>query len=203
MSDELPIALSDTSKVDFQRLLEVLCPLSFKPKPITSVEIWHSVLKLSTKWRLLDIRSHAIETMNQLNLSHSEMLRYGRDYKVSNWMVKGYLGFVMQGAQLSECDAKDIMHGLSLDEGVRQLMQVVALHETNKLPDPRGWRCLNCEYAEMQCIDCVPTRTRRKGLHSWRPPANVKAVVDEGMVRRTFKVEVAEIVAYEQSFNRE
>ncbi len=172
---------------------------SFKPKPITSVEIWHSVLKLSTKWRLLDIRSHAIETMNQLNLSHQEMLRYGRDYKVSNWVVKGCLGFVIQGAQLSECDAKDIMHGLSLDEGVRQLMQVVALHETNKLSDPRRWICPNCKYGEVQCTDCVPMS--RRDLYSGRSP--VKAVVDEGMVRTTFEVEVAEVVAYEKCFNRE
>lgn len=197
MSDESPIALSDTSKVDFQRLLEVLCPLSFKPKPITSVEIWHSVLKLSTKWRLLDVRSYAIETMNQLNLSHQEMLRYGRAYKVSNWVVKGWLGFVIKGAPLSECDAKDIMHGLSLYEGVRQLMQVVALHEQNRLSDPRLWRCPTCKHGEVQCTDCVPMS--RKDRLSWRS----RGVVDEGMVRTFFKVEVAEIVADEKCFNRE
>ncbi|KAJ8697068.1 hypothetical protein PTI98_006876 [Pleurotus ostreatus] len=194
MSDESPIALSDTSKVDFQRLLEVLCPLSFKPKPITSVEIWHSVLKLSTKWRLLDVRSYAIETMNQLGLSHQNMLRYGRDYKVSNWVIKGCLGFAIQEAPLSECDAKDIMQGLSLDEGVRQLMRVVGLHEKNKLSNTRGWNCPVCVFGEVRCMNCSRYSSRN---------SPVKTVVDEGTVRMNFKVEVAEIVADEKCFNRE
>lgn len=171
----------------------VLVYRSFRPKPITSVEIWHSVLKLSTKWRLLDVRSYAIETMNQLNLSHQEMLRYGRDYKVSNWVIKGCLGFVLQEAPLSECDAKDIMHRLSLDEGLRQLMRVVDLHEKNKI-SPRSWNCPTCLYGEVRCNQC----------HQSSRNSRVKAVVvDERMVRTTFEVEVAEIVADEKCFNRE
>ncbi|KAF9494217.1 hypothetical protein BDN71DRAFT_1507930 [Pleurotus eryngii] len=200
MSDEFPIALPDTSKVDFQRLLEVLCPLftdvlafsNFRSKPITSIEIWHSVLKLSTKWRLLDVRSYAIETIDRLSLSHREMLRYGRDYKVSNWVVKGCLGFVIQEAPLSECDAKDIMHGLSLDEGVRQLMQVVGLHEKHKLSNTRGWNCPACQYGEVRCNNCARYSSRNSA---------VKTVVDEGTVRTNFNVEVAEIVADEKCFD--
>ncbi|KAF7428837.1 hypothetical protein PC9H_008069 [Pleurotus ostreatus] len=194
-SDEHPIILPDTSKRDFERLLEVLCPLSFKPKAIASTEVWESVLKLSTKWRLLDVRSYAIETMNTLNLSHGEMVRYGRDYRVSNWLIKGYLGFATRESPLDEGDVNDVFHGVSLNGGIHRLVRIATLRErkeafgTSTTPDGT---CPSCNYGHIRCDYCGSATDHPK-----------KTMVDEGMIRTSFQVEVDEIVIDERCFNHE
>ncbi|KAG9221270.1 hypothetical protein CCMSSC00406_0008895 [Pleurotus cornucopiae] len=194
-SDEHPIILPDTSKGDFERLLEVLCPLNFKPKAIASTEVWESVLKLSTKWRLLDVRRYAIETMNTLNLSHGEMVRYGRDYRVSNWLIKGYLGFATRESPLDEGDVNDVFHGVSLNGGIHRLVRIATLRErkeafgTSTAPDGT---CPSCNYGHIRCDYCGSATDHPK-----------KTMVDEGMIRTSFQVEVDEIVIDEKCFYHE
>ncbi|KAF4600018.1 hypothetical protein EYR40_007124 [Pleurotus pulmonarius] len=132
MSDENPIILPDTSKVDFQHLLQVICPLSFEPEPITSVDVWISVLKLSTKWGLLRVRTLAIKTMNTFGLSNGDLIRFGREHKVSDWLVRGYFGFATQDGPLSLADVKDVIRGLEIDEGLDQIVKLAGLREKDR-----------------------------------------------------------------------
>ncbi|KAG5219780.1 hypothetical protein IMY05_C4767000200 [Salix suchowensis] len=90
MSDEFPIALSDTSKYSSDgtilvhyRFTDVLAFSNFRSKPITSV-------RFGTRAEAID----KVETLGCPKLRHrddgptkpfpSEMLRYGRDYKLVN-----------------------------------------------------------------------------------------------------------------------
>ncbi|KDQ28300.1 hypothetical protein PLEOSDRAFT_1089661 [Pleurotus ostreatus PC15] len=129
MSDENPIVLPDTSKVDFERLLDVICVLDVNSHPITSAEVWLSALVLSTKWRLLDVRKVAIETLSGLKLTPAQLVRYGRECKVAEWLVKGYHAFATQDQPLSRSNAQDISHGLSIDDGFDDVLKLAGLRE--------------------------------------------------------------------------
>ncbi|KAF8627642.1 hypothetical protein AX15_004336 [Amanita polypyramis BW_CC] len=54
--DEHPFVLREISATDFERLLWVLYPLNDTKKRPTTVEEWLSILKLSTKFQIDDIR---------------------------------------------------------------------------------------------------------------------------------------------------
>ncbi|KAL4259016.1 BTB domain-containing protein [Pleurotus pulmonarius] len=129
MSDENPIVLPDTSKVDFERLLDVICVLDVKSHPITSAEVWLSALMLATKWRLLNVRKVAIETLDRMKLPPAQLVQYGRECKVAEWLVKGYYTFSNQEQSLSRSDAQDISRGLSIDDGFDDVLKLAGLRE--------------------------------------------------------------------------
>lgn len=164
---------------------------NFKPKPITSTEVWESALKLSTKWRLLDVRNYAIETMSTLNLSHAEMVRYGREYKVSDWLIKGYLGFATRESPLDEGDVNDLLHGLSLDGGIHQLVRIATLRERKDSSFGTNTKCPSCGYG---CIKCDYCRTPVADLYK-------KTMADEGVIRVSFQDEVDLIATDEKCFD--
>ncbi|KAF4563164.1 hypothetical protein EYR36_003603 [Pleurotus pulmonarius] len=105
MSDENPIVLPDTSKVDFERLLDVICVL------------------------LLNVRKVAIETLDRMKLPPAQLVQYGRECKVAEWLVKGYYTFSNQEQSLSRSDAQDISRGLSIDDGFDDVLKLAGLRE--------------------------------------------------------------------------
>ncbi|KAJ6530033.1 hypothetical protein DFH09DRAFT_1184426 [Mycena vulgaris] len=95
-SDQNPFELKGISLVDFQRLLEVLYPLT-NSLPSLPKEHWISVLKLSTMWRLLDIRSLAIQALADHQVDTMERIVLARTYHVSSWLRAGYNSLAKKG----------------------------------------------------------------------------------------------------------
>ncbi|KAJ7593790.1 hypothetical protein C8J56DRAFT_925171 [Mycena floridula] len=95
-TDANPIRLdSGVTKVDFARLLDVMYPITvpIQYDTISKAE-WISVLKLSDKFQLLTIRQLAVETLTEsstVKLSSAEMIRFGRQFSIGDWVIKGYM----------------------------------------------------------------------------------------------------------------
>lgn len=217
MSDENPIILPDTSKVDFQRLLQVICPLDFEPEPITSVDVWISVLKLSTKWGLLRVRTLAIKTMNTLDLRNGDLIRIGREHKVSDWLVKGYFGFATQDDPLSLTDVKDVIRGQEIDEGLDQIVKLAGLREKNRGEKPSSYNDFKGEEdwgAKPTLGDPLSTikpTVRMKGKAAnvgsgfgfGAPRAKGIGGLNMDSIRTMFKSEVDEVVMFEKYLRTE
>ncbi|KZP27539.1 hypothetical protein FIBSPDRAFT_928062 [Athelia psychrophila] len=107
-SDNLPIVLESIKKVDFERLLMAMFPepsLSrYIPQPINmTVREWTSVLKLSTLWRFGELRHEAIEELTKLLVdSPAEQVALGREYRVEDWMRKGYTMLLQRESALTQ-----------------------------------------------------------------------------------------------------
>ncbi|KAJ7169151.1 hypothetical protein C8R43DRAFT_876246, partial [Mycena crocata] len=84
--DSNPLKLEGINKLDFQRLLKVLYPLTAIPQaPELSKDEWMSVLKLSTLWHFLEVRKLAIQQLDlHAQSPHCiERILLGRRYDVS------------------------------------------------------------------------------------------------------------------------
>ncbi|KAJ7699018.1 hypothetical protein B0H17DRAFT_1196605 [Mycena rosella] len=102
-TEENPLKLEGISRVDFQRLLEVLYPLDrpllcrTNPLPSLSMEHWISVLKLATMWRLLETRDLAITQLGSRVEDGMESIMLARAYHVSPWLRNGYFALAQKG----------------------------------------------------------------------------------------------------------
>ncbi|KAK0195927.1 hypothetical protein F5146DRAFT_894508, partial [Armillaria mellea] len=99
-SDEHPFVLQGITAEEFRSLLNVML---LPEPPLLKKEAWIAALKLSNMWRLLKVRDIAIRQLNSGNdkLSHIEKIVWGREYKVSDWVAKGYVGLIDRGEVLS------------------------------------------------------------------------------------------------------
>ncbi|KAL4259010.1 BTB domain-containing protein [Pleurotus pulmonarius] len=185
-SDEDPIVLPDTSKVDFERLLEVICDLDLKRQKIKSKHVWISALKLSTKWRLLDVRRMAIEVLSEMKFTPGQFIQYGRDYKVAQWLVQGYHGFARQESPLGPLESQEVTYGLSAAEGLDCILKLAALRENGLTRTPR------------------PSSTP-SGKSSAAQPSEVTVktiTVKMETIRAVFKHEVDELSTFEKGIDR-
>ncbi|KAJ3976510.1 hypothetical protein EV361DRAFT_945157 [Lentinula raphanica] len=68
LTRENPIILNGISWNDFRQLLRVLCfPRNFKSEPeVLSFPQWEAVLRLSKKWGMNEVKTHAISTVEKL-----------------------------------------------------------------------------------------------------------------------------------------
>ncbi|KAJ8083592.1 hypothetical protein PM082_009467 [Marasmius tenuissimus] len=91
-SPESPIILEQTSKIDFERFLDVLYPpvespdREESPDPDTVAQTWLSVLKLSSLWNFIQIRRMAIErlsTVSTTSFNAIDRIVRGREYGVA------------------------------------------------------------------------------------------------------------------------
>ena len=73
--------------------------------PLTRSE-WESVLRLSTIWELLDIRTRAIKELSMLNMSAVDKILLGRECSVTEWVVNGYLVMAKASFSIDEEDAR-------------------------------------------------------------------------------------------------
>ncbi|KAJ3507093.1 hypothetical protein NLJ89_g6498 [Agrocybe chaxingu] len=67
---------------------------------------WFSVLKLSSFWYFLKFRNMAIAELERPEvLTPTEKVTWGRDVKISSWVVKGYQEIAQRSATISKDDA--------------------------------------------------------------------------------------------------
>ncbi|KAJ7593787.1 hypothetical protein C8J56DRAFT_1160558 [Mycena floridula] len=114
-SDDHPIKLdADVTKVDFSRLLDVMYPITVPSQPQydeMSKDEWISVLKLSDKFQLLEIRELAIKRLTEssnIRPSSIEMIQYGRQFSVGDWLIRGYRDLIRRPASMAFEDAEMI-----------------------------------------------------------------------------------------------
>ncbi|KAK1223754.1 hypothetical protein PQX77_013372 [Marasmius sp. AFHP31] len=98
LSPEIPIVLEQTSKIDFERFLNVLYPpvenpdREETPDSDTVAQTWLSVLKLSSLWNFIQIRRMAIErlsTVSTISFNAIDRIVRGREYGVAQWFIEG------------------------------------------------------------------------------------------------------------------
>ncbi|CAA7260410.1 unnamed protein product [Cyclocybe aegerita] len=106
-SRELPIILPDSiSRTDFRNFLKALYPLPVVITLSLSKDEWLSVLKLSSLWYFLSFRDMAIAELECPEaLTPTEKVTWGRDVKISSWVVKGYQEIVQRSTIISKDEA--------------------------------------------------------------------------------------------------
>ncbi|KAJ7655372.1 hypothetical protein B0H17DRAFT_377824 [Mycena rosella] len=115
--DEIPLKLEGIKALDFQRLLQVLYPLTAIPKtPEMLPTGWLSVLKLATLWHFLEIRNLAIEklTLHAGWLGSIERILLAKQYDVSAWLRSGYTDLARRKEPISLEEAAKIGWELKL-----------------------------------------------------------------------------------------
>ncbi|RXW13997.1 hypothetical protein EST38_g11856 [Candolleomyces aberdarensis] len=96
---EHPIVLDDYEAADFRALMKVLYPA---PKDVISgaytltKEEWVGVLNLSTRWRMRQMREHAIGNLSKMSLTSFEKVTFARAHKVAKWLKEGLNEIVTQ-----------------------------------------------------------------------------------------------------------
>jgi hypothetical protein len=108
-SDEFPIDLtSDVSKTDFRRFLENLCPSPPQARATKSrsKDEWTSVLKVATLWKFNNIRTLAIENLEQYmsSVTSVDKILLGREFHHQVWLSDGLHELITRGKPLDESD---------------------------------------------------------------------------------------------------
>ncbi|KAG5641558.1 hypothetical protein DXG03_004785 [Asterophora parasitica] len=89
--DECPLRLEDVTKADFRALLNLMYPMTLTLTRTLSDDEWVSVLKLSTKWKMLDVRRMAIEHLAKASIPPADKVVLGRTYGIVEWLRSGYV----------------------------------------------------------------------------------------------------------------
>ncbi|KAK0486338.1 hypothetical protein IW261DRAFT_1559742 [Armillaria novae-zelandiae] len=107
-SDDHPIKLWGISKIEFERLLQVIHPM--RKQPQLSMDAWLSVLKLSGLWRLADTRNIAISGLTTLlwKIDPVDRVILGRKYSVAPWLSSGFMDLVHRVEMVSKEEAEKI-----------------------------------------------------------------------------------------------
>ncbi|KAK0241205.1 hypothetical protein EDD85DRAFT_392660 [Armillaria nabsnona] len=123
-SDDRPIKLLGISKIDFERLLEVLHPIDAQKQPHLSTDAWLSVIRLSSLWRLADTRNIAISRLTTLlwKIDPVDRVMLGRKYSVAQWLSSGFIDLVHRVEMVSEEEAEKI--------GLETALQIQRVRET-------------------------------------------------------------------------
>ncbi|KAG5642639.1 hypothetical protein DXG03_002477, partial [Asterophora parasitica] len=120
VDEQIPITLEDVTKADFQALLNLMYPLDPTcSKPALSTAEWESVLKLTSRWFMLDLRKVAIDALSDLPPLHKIIL--AREYGVLHWLRDGYTHLASRAESLSVGDANTI--------GLNATLKIVAIRE--------------------------------------------------------------------------
>ncbi|KIJ34289.1 hypothetical protein M422DRAFT_213217, partial [Sphaerobolus stellatus SS14] len=108
-SDDNPLVLDDVKAVDFIRLLNLLYPKTLGMRQ-TIVENWEedewvSILTLSTKWAMREVRKLAITHLTKCASSVSKIL-LGKKFLVIPWIRQGYLELCLHPEPLTESEGE-------------------------------------------------------------------------------------------------
>ncbi|PBK73972.1 hypothetical protein ARMSODRAFT_879012, partial [Armillaria solidipes] len=124
VGDDHPIKLWGVSKIEFERLLQVLHPIDVQKQPQLSMDAWLSVLKLSGLWRLADTRNIAISGLTTLmwKIDPVDRVILGRRYSVAPWLSSGFMDLVHRVEMVSEEEADKI--------GLETALQIQRVRET-------------------------------------------------------------------------
>jgi len=85
----------------------VTCDIRALTRTLSDDE-WVSVLKLSTKWMMLDIRQMVIKCMTSAKMSPVERIVLARKYSVDTWLRSAYITVARKVARVSPEDAAKI-----------------------------------------------------------------------------------------------
>ncbi|KAF6750649.1 hypothetical protein DFP72DRAFT_909721 [Ephemerocybe angulata] len=103
-SDENPIVLEGYEEKDFKALLGVLYPSMFtltRRQDLDQAELT-SVLKLSTRWEMHEVRRYAITQLSgYYSLTPVEKIALARAHWVSDWLIEGLTTLVNDNPKLS------------------------------------------------------------------------------------------------------
>ncbi|KAJ7496813.1 hypothetical protein FB451DRAFT_1549850 [Mycena latifolia] len=127
--DNHPLKLEGISRQDFERLLEVLYPLTAIPKtPVLAKYEWISVLKLANLWHFLEVRDLAIQqlTSHAESLDCIERILFARKYDVSAWLRSGYTDLARRKEPISLEEARKI--------GLEVALQIYQAREAAVMP---------------------------------------------------------------------
>ncbi|GLB38942.1 hypothetical protein LshimejAT787_0601040 [Lyophyllum shimeji] len=106
--EEIPLKLEDVTAADFRALLRLMYPLPLTSTRTLSDDEWVSVLKLSTKWAMLDVRRMAIDHLTPAAMSPADRVVLARTYSVVEWLRSAYLALAKDPTRISPEDASKI-----------------------------------------------------------------------------------------------
>ncbi|KAJ3820064.1 hypothetical protein EV361DRAFT_910107 [Lentinula raphanica] len=109
LTEDNPIDLDGASREDFRQLLRVLCPpRTFQAEPETlSLSQWESVLKLTKKWELDKVKTHAISAVEKLpNVDPVDKIILARTYDVRPWLAPSFNEILQRSKSLTESDVE-------------------------------------------------------------------------------------------------
>ncbi|KAK0486341.1 hypothetical protein IW261DRAFT_792372 [Armillaria novae-zelandiae] len=135
-SDDMPIQLENTSKIDFERFLQILYPRDTVKPPELSIDSWMSILRLSSLWRMGDLRSNAIEhlTLRLGSISPIARILLGRKYSVAHWISSGCVDLAKREDAISLEEAGKIgLETALLIQHVRESLWKKDHRELNRL----------------------------------------------------------------------
>ncbi|KAG6914654.1 hypothetical protein DXG01_016097 [Tephrocybe rancida] len=108
------VYLSDATKDEFRALLRLMYPLSIGLVQIFSTEEWVAILKLSTQWKMLEIRNMAIHHLTLATIPVADRIAFAQKYDVSNWLRSALITLVHRNESISIDEAEKIGLELSL-----------------------------------------------------------------------------------------
>ncbi|KIJ25466.1 hypothetical protein M422DRAFT_38676, partial [Sphaerobolus stellatus SS14] len=104
-SDENPVFLEGVKALDFTRLLCLLYPKSLRMREKIDhnwrEEEWTSILRLSSKWSMPNVRKLAIKTL-AVHASSASKVFLGKEFSITPWIRQGYVELCLQATPLSE-----------------------------------------------------------------------------------------------------
>lgn len=103
--DERPIKLEGVRKADFRALLKLMYPLPRFAPPTFSEDEKVSILRLSTRWKMLDIRDLAIQQLAFTTMSPIDKVCLARECGIFEWLSPAYVTLAQQTDEISTDDA--------------------------------------------------------------------------------------------------
>jgi len=91
-----------------------------------SQDEWESVLKLTTKWKMLALRKQAVNQLSALSLTAPKRILLGREYGIVEWLRTGYIDLAIQAEpwSMDEFRALKLENALLLSQQIRRPYQV-------------------------------------------------------------------------------
>ncbi|KAJ3749579.1 hypothetical protein DFH05DRAFT_1382895, partial [Lentinula detonsa] len=111
LTEENPIHLDDVLQEDFRQLLRVICPTQrFNAKPeILSFSQWTSVLELAKKWKMDEVRAHAISAIESLSdVDPVDKVVLARTHDIFAWLAPSFNEILQRSQSLTERDVEKL-----------------------------------------------------------------------------------------------
>ncbi|KAG6867329.1 hypothetical protein C0993_004328 [Termitomyces sp. T159_Od127] len=113
-SEQDVISLNNVSRDDFRTFLKLLYPLSIMSTNNFTTEEWIVVLKLSTRWKMFDIRNLAIRRLNVANIDSIDRIVLAQMYHIPQWMISSLVPLFRRQDSLSTDEATKLGFELAL-----------------------------------------------------------------------------------------
>jgi len=125
LSDDQPLRLEGVKKDGFRQLLRVMYPSGTGKALTLTTEQWLSVLELSTRWDMTEIRAQAIKDVRAALHPDSDLpsklLNHGQTYRVDEWVVESIQDFTRRRKPMDMDDVEAI--------GIENVLKIASLRE--------------------------------------------------------------------------